>query len=77
MYYPYFIRHCYNGTTSNAIMEFAIVRNNVYQLQINSFSSPGNTEDVVDPETPSKETLVVIGTSIRPWKQLEDENIIM
>lgn len=77
MYYPYFIRHCYNGSTSNAIMEFAIVRNNVYQLHINSFSSPGNPDGTVDPETPSKETMVVIGASIRPWNERDKEEIIM
>lgn len=76
-YYPYYIRHCYNGTTANAIMEFAIVRNNVYKLQVNSFSSLGNTGDTLGPETPSKETLVTIGATVRPWNELDEENIIM
>ena len=77
MYYPYFIRHCYNGSTANAIMEFAIVRNNIYKLRIDSFSSLGNTDDTVDPETPSKETFVMIGATILPWNVLDDENIVM
>lgn len=77
MYYPYFIRHSYNAAATNDIMEFAIVRNNVYNLKINSFSSPGNAEDTVDPSIPSKETYVTIGATVRPWNVLDEENIVM
>lgn len=76
-YYPYFIRHCYNDTPSNAVMEFAIVRNNVYKLSINSINSMGNPEDTIYPDTPAKETLVKIGAAVRPWNELEKEDIIM
>lgn len=77
MYYPYFIRHCYNGTTSNGIMEFGIVRNNIYKLKILSFSSLGNTDDTIDPRNPDKETMIKIGAAVRPWNRLDDENIVM
>ncbi len=76
-YYPYFIRHSYNSGTGNAPMEFAIVRNNVYRLKINSITSLGYPDDRPDPEIPSKESYVKIGATVVDWNELEKEEIIM
>ena len=40
-YYNYWIRHSNNNNLANGIMEFAIVRNNIYRITINSFNSIG------------------------------------
>lgn len=76
-YYPYFIRHSNNRSTSNAPMEFAIVRNNVYKLKINSISSLGYTDDTLDPDIPSKESYVKVGATVVDWNELDKEEIIM
>ena len=49
-YYQYWIRHSNNNDAGNSIMEFAIVRNNIYRVTINSFngvgtSTPGTTDE--------------------------------
>ena len=76
-YYPYFIRHSYNGSTGNAPMEFAIVRNNVYKLKINNISSLGYTDDRLDPDIPSRESYVKVGAAVVDWNELDKEEIIM
>lgn len=67
-YYTYWLRHANNNDDSMGIMEFAIVRNNVYRLTINSVKGIGNFtsgtpgedpknpgEPDVDPENPNPE----------------------
>lgn len=55
-YYPYWIRHVDNGDASvSGVMEFAVVRNNVYKMKINSVSGIGTpTPGDPDPETPDE-----------------------
>ena len=52
-YYPYWIRHSNNNDPSKGIMEYAIVRNNVYKLRIGSIYGLGKDipyEPPFDPE---------------------------
>ena len=60
-YYPYWIRHSNNNAPSKGIMEYAIVRNNVYKLRIGSIYGLG--KDIPyeppfepEPEEPDKPT---------------------
>lgn len=40
-YYPYWIRHADNNSTDMGVMEFAIVRNNIYDLEVSGISGYG------------------------------------
>lgn len=82
-YYEYFIRHYDNGNNSEmGVMEFAIVRNNSYELMVNKISMapytglPGGPEDPdnPDPDTPDPddpdESLTIymqMTVKVRPW----------
>lgn len=68
-YYPYWIRHSNNNASTKGIMEYAIVRNNIYKLRISDIYSlgddipyeppfdPGETpDDPKDPDEPDKPT---------------------
>ena len=75
-YYYYYNRHDNNG---DAIvmgqMEFAVVRNNVYKLKVNSineFGHPGDPGDDPDPEKPedpdeSPKTYFQLSVQALPW----------
>ncbi|ADV42742.1 Mfa1 family fimbria major subunit [Bacteroides helcogenes] len=70
-YYPYKIRHV-KSSANNDIMEFAVVRNNVYKLSINSVAGIGKgtyeditapkdqegTDSSTDPKDPDKNTTI-------------------
>lgn len=55
-YYTYWLRHANNGNDKEmGIMEFAIVRNNVYRVAINSVGAMGDfTSGTVGPKDPTK-----------------------
>lgn len=80
-YYPYWIRHSNNGTAESGIMEFGIVRNNIYKLKVNSFSGigkavpydPGND----NPENPAEESSVRMFVSVTPWRVITHPEIIL
>ena len=69
-YYVYWIRHA-DGNDINAIspMEYAIVRNNIYQLKINSISGLGTPE----PDSNVKEVEFDIHVRVKPWAKVEVE----
>lgn len=69
-YYVYWIRHA-DDTDINAIspMEYAIVRNNIYQLKINSISGLGTPE----PDSNVKEVEFDIHVRVKPWAKVEVE----
>ena len=65
-YYPYWIRHSNNNDDTKGIMEYAIVRNNIYKLRLNGiyglgydipyeppFEEEPEPEDPVDPTPPT------------------------
>ena len=74
-YYKYWIKHDPNGTDDDpmGVMEFAIVRNNVYQLGISSIRDLGDplpfTPGKDDPDNPDKdgETYIVVQLYVRNW----------
>ena len=69
-YYVYWIRHA-DDSDINVIspMEYAIVRNNIYQLKINSISGLGTPE----PDSNVKEVEFDIHVWVKPWTEVEVE----
>ena len=54
-YYPWWIRHSNNNASTKGIMEYAIVRNNIYKLRISDIYGLGHDipyEPPFDPEEP-------------------------
>lgn len=67
-YYTYFIRHAHDGNDDAfGTMEYAIVRNNLYQLLVKSASGIG------DPEPGESE--LVIEVAVKKWGKMEEENV--
>lgn len=75
-YYYYWNRHNDNNiNTKMGIMEFAVVRNNVYKLSVENikrFGHPGNPDGDPDPELPEEpdEDDIVyfrVGVKVLPW----------
>ncbi|MFI3322484.1 MAG: Mfa1 family fimbria major subunit [Rikenellaceae bacterium] len=68
-YYNYWIKHYDNDNASvMGVMEFGVVRNNHYQISINSISGLGTGEPYVKKEEPDEtnETLTV-NINVVPW----------
>lgn len=70
-YYPYWIKHLPSDTAED-VMEFGIVRNNVYQVTVASIQGVGKdgvTEDIItDTETDDPTTVLLnVKLSIKPW----------
>lgn len=80
-YYHYWIRHSNNNDATGDIMEFGIVRNNIYKLKVQSFSGPGKPfpyDPATDnPENKNEESDVSLKISIKPWKLIEHPEIIL
>ena len=71
-YYPYWIKHLPSADTAEDVMEFGIVRNNVYQVTVASIQGVGKdgvTEDIItDTETDDPTTVLLnVKLSIKPW----------
>lgn len=68
-YYPYWIRHI-DSNEKLAPMEFGVVRNNYYQMTINSVAGIGtpNPENP-DPDTPDEnpDTMLEVLVKVMPW----------
>lgn len=67
-YYKYWIKH--NASSTNMdIMEFAIVRNNVYKLSINSVTGLGDPDDTITPteEDEKEEMYMDVLVNILKW----------
>ncbi len=68
-YYVWWIRHSNDGTDlENGIMEYSIVRNNVYKLTVSSVSTLGGA-------IPTEGLLMNV--SVKPWRFLEQEQMDM
>ena len=69
-YYVYWIRHADDNNTADiSPMEYAIVRNNIYQLKINSISGLGTPE----PDSNVKEVEFDIHVRVKSWTKVEVE----
>lgn len=76
-YYPYWIRHEDNGSSEMGIMEFGIVRNNVYKLKIISFSGLGEPSPYRPNTTPDEDLSIKMEISVRAWTLREHPSIIL
>lgn len=69
-YYPYWICHISDSEQNLAPMEFGIVRNNYYQMTINSVAGIGSPEpENPNPETPDEtpDTMLEVMIKVMPW----------
>lgn len=71
-YYPYWIKHIPSENTAEDVMEFGIVRNNVYKVTVTKIQGVGKdgvTEDIItDTETDDPTTVLLnVKLSIKPW----------
>lgn len=78
-YYPYWIRHANNGKDEvMGIMEFGIVRNNIYDLKVTQVKGYG---DVVlpNPDTPDekKDLKLDVVIYVKDWTLRKNDNIIL
>lgn len=83
-YYKYWIRHNpIDDKKKMGVMEFAIVRNNVYQLQVTGIKDLGDplpfTPGKDDPDNPDKETdiYIMINLYVKNWVVRSNGNIIL
>lgn len=84
-YLKYWIKHEPNGTDNDpmGVMEFAIVRNNVYQLSVTGIRDLGDplpfTPGKDDPDTPdkTKDVYIVIQLYVKDWVKRYNSDIIL
>ena len=68
-YYKYWIRHLDNGDdTAMGVMEFGIVRNNLYDVKVNEVKGLGYDDLILIPDTPDEsETDLNVILRVKPW----------
>lgn len=81
-YYPYWIRHANNGNNEvMGVMEFCIVRNNVYRLSVTGVEGLGMADpfdDVNKPdEGPDEGVYLKVDLYVRDWVVRNNEGIIL
>lgn len=70
-YYTWWVRHSNdNNDDAKGIMEYAIVRNNIYKLTVNSIYSLGG-------EVPGEDENIVLDVYVNDWLLLETETLPM
>lgn len=70
-YYTWWVRHSNdNDDTKKGIMEYAIVRNNIYKLTVNSVYSLGN-------DVPGEDENIILDVYVNDWLLLEPETLPM
>ena len=80
-YYPYWIRHANNNKPAvMGVMEFAIVRNNIYDLTVMGMKSWGfSGTDIPDPEDPDEDGTARINVElyVKNWVVRSNGDIIL
>ena len=78
-YYTYWIRHLDNfKPTTMGVMEFGIVRNNLYRMLITNVSGLGYYDMPIDPDTPDEgETYLKVVLNVKPWIVRDLTNIVL
>ena len=78
-YYKYWIRHLDNNKpTEMGVMEFAVVRNNLYRMLITSVSDLGDGDPRIIPDTPDEgETYLKVVLNVKPWIVRDLTNIVL
>lgn len=67
-YYNYWIKHLDNNSSDMGVMEFGIVRNNIYRLSVNKVSDIGTNEPSIKPEQPDEnDAILKIAIDVFPW----------
>lgn len=70
-YYTWWVRHSNdNNDETKGIMEYAIVRNNIYKLTVNSIYSLGN-------DVPSEDENIILDVYVNDWLLLNPETLPM
>lgn len=70
-YYTWWVRHSNdNDDTKKGIMEYAIVRNNIYKLTVNSIYSLGN-------DVPGEDENIILDVYVNDWRLLNLETLPM
>lgn len=70
-YYTWWVRHSNdNNDNSNGIMEYAIVRNNIYKLTVTSIYSLGD-------EVPGEDKNIILDVYVNDWLLLDPETLPM
>ncbi len=70
-YYTWWVRHSNdNDDTKKGIMEYAIVRNNIYKLTVNSIYSLGG-------EVPGEDENIILDVYVNDWLLLDPETLPM
>ena len=68
-YYTWWIKHSNDAQNEPGVMEYAIVRNNIYQLKVNSIAGLGDN-------VPGDESLEII-VAVKKWTMLETEEVTL
>lgn len=78
-YYPYWIRHLDNFKATNmGVMEFGIVRNNLYRMLVTNVAGLGYYDLPVDTDTPDEgETYLKVVLNVKPWIVRDLTNIVL
>ena len=78
-YYSYWIRHLDNyKATTMGVMEFGVVRNNLYRLLVTNVSGLGSAVLPADPDTPDEgETYLKVLLNVKPWIVRDLTNIVL
>ena len=78
-YYNYWIKHYDNGSDKMGMMEFGIVRNNLYKMSISRIRAIGSGIDVIVPEEDDEIALsyITVEMSILPWIVRDNEGIVL
>ena len=78
-YYKYWIRHLDNNKpTEMGVMEFAVVRNNLYRMLITGVSDLGDGTSEISPDTPDEgETYLKVVLNVKPWIVRDLTNIVL
>lgn len=67
-YYNYWIKHLDNSSPEMGVMEFGIVRNNIYRLSVNKVAGLGSGEPHIDPDQPDEyKAELDINSDVFPW----------
>lgn len=69
-YYTWWVRHSNDNDDTKGIMEYAIVRNNIYKLTVNSIYSLGG-------EVPGEDENIILDVYVNDWLLLEPETLPM
>ena len=78
-YYKYWIRHLDNNNPFEmGVMEFGVVRNNLYRMLITGVSDLGDGDTTIDPNTPDEgETYLKIVLNVKPWTVRDLTDIVL